>query len=55
MIFTDREHGEPIARMQVYSARGEVLRPRDIRIVAGPGASSEARQRIKELNDDDTN
>ena len=55
VIFTDREHGEPIARMLVYSARGEALRPRDIRIVAGPGASSEARQRIKELNDDDTN
>ena len=26
VIFLDREHGEPISRIQVYSAKGEVLR-----------------------------
>ena len=50
LIFRDRERGEPISRMLVHSARGEVLRPRDIRITAGPGASPEARERIEELN-----
>jgi len=50
VIFLDREQGQPIARVQVYSARGEVLRPRDIRISAGPGANREARKRIDELD-----
>ena len=50
VIFLDREQGQPIARVQVYSAKGEVLRPRDIKISAGPGANSEARKRIDELD-----
>jgi DNA-binding HxlR family transcriptional regulator len=50
MIFLDREDGQPISRVQVYSARGEVLRPRDIMIKAGPGATPEARERFEELN-----
>ena len=50
VIFKDREHQEPIAKMKVYSSRGVVLRPRDIMVVAGPGAGPEARQRIEELN-----
>ena len=50
VIFLDRERGQPISPVQVYSARGEVLRPRDIMINAGPGATPEARERIKELN-----
>ena len=50
VIFLDREQGQPIARVQVYSAKGEVLRPRDIRISAGPGANREARKRIDELD-----
>ncbi len=49
VIFLDRENGEPISRVQVYSSRGEVLRPRDIMIKAGPGATREARERIEEL------
>jgi len=53
VIFLDRENSEPIARVQVYSARGEVLRPRDIKVKAGPGATPEARQRIEELNKDE--
>ena len=50
VVFLDREGGEPISRIQVYSARGEVLRPRDIMVKAGPGATPEARERIEELN-----
>ena len=53
VVFMDRDNGEPIARMQVYSARGRSLRPRDIMIQAGPGATPEARERIEELNDDE--
>jgi DNA-binding HxlR family transcriptional regulator len=50
VIFRDRERGQPISPVQVYSARGEVLRPRDIMISAGPGATPEARERIEELD-----
>lgn len=49
VIFLDREHGQPISPVQVCSARGETLRPRDIMVKAGPGASAEARQRLEEL------
>ena len=49
-VFEDRQHSEPISRIQVHSARGESLRPRDIRIVPGPGADGESRVRIDELN-----
>jgi DNA-binding HxlR family transcriptional regulator len=50
LIFLDRDQCEPIARVQVFSANGEVLRPRDIMIKAGPGATPEAIERIEELN-----
>jgi DNA-binding HxlR family transcriptional regulator len=50
LIFLDRNQCEPIASVQVFSANGEVLRPRDIMIKAGPGATPEAIERIKELN-----
>jgi len=50
VIFLDRERSQPISPVQVYSARGEVLRPRDIMISAGPGATPEARERIEELD-----
>jgi DNA-binding HxlR family transcriptional regulator len=49
VVFRDREHGEPIAEVRVYSARGDKLRPRDIMISAGPGATEETRERIREL------
>ena len=49
VIFLDREHRQPISPVQVYSARGEVLRPRDIMVTAGPGATREARERIEAL------
>ena len=51
VVFRDREHREPILPVQVHSARGEALRPRDIMITAGPGATAEARERIEELED----
>src|SRR5210317_1639269 len=41
VIFVDREHQQPISPVQVYSARGEALRPRDIMVTAGPGAAPE--------------
>ncbi len=50
VIFMDRENREPIAKMNVYSSKGARLRPRDIVVVAGPGASIEAKKRIEELN-----
>ncbi|MDH3534190.1 MAG: helix-turn-helix transcriptional regulator [Gammaproteobacteria bacterium] len=50
VIFRDRERGEPISQVQVCSSRGEALRPRDIKVTAGPGATPEARERIEELN-----
>jgi len=53
VIFLDREQGQPIPQVQVYSARGEALRPRDVMITAGPGATREARERIEELNKDE--
>lgn len=53
VIFLDREQGQPIPPVQVYSARGEVLKPRDVMIKAGPGATREARERIEELNKDE--
>ncbi len=53
LVFLDREHGEPIAPVEVYSARGEALRPRDVVVRAGPGAAPEARRRIEELNEHD--
>ena len=50
VIFLDRDQCEPIASVQVFSASGELLRPRDIMITAGPGATPEALERIEELN-----
>ena len=51
VIFLDREHRQPISSVQVFSSRGEALRPRDIMIAAGPGATPEARERIEELEE----
>ena len=54
-IFLDREHGRPISRIRVYSADGNALRPRDIMVEAGPGASGEVRDRILQMNRDEQN
>jgi len=50
VIFLDRAQGEPISSVRVFSTVGEVLRPRDIMVVPGPGATREARKRLEELN-----
>jgi len=50
IIYMDREFREPVAEIKVYSSRGKPLRARDIVVVAGPGASPEAKSRIDELN-----
>ena len=53
LVYVDREHGEPIATVEVYSARGEVLRPRDVVVRPGPGMPREARRRIEELSENE--
>lgn len=53
MMFLDREQGEPIATVEVYSAQGDILQPRDIMIQAGPGSTPETRQRIEEITDNE--
>ena len=50
VTFLDKENREPIDQIKVFSARGLPLGPRDIVIVAGFGASQEAKKRIDELN-----
>ena len=49
VVLVDRETGQPVSPMRVYSNAGESLRPRDIMIVPGPGATDEARKRLREL------
>ena len=36
LTFVERESGKPIRRMSVTSEDGRILRPRDIRAIAGP-------------------
>jgi len=50
VIFLDKENHQPIEKIKVFSSKGTQLRPRDIVVVAGPGASAEAKKRIDELN-----
>jgi DNA-binding HxlR family transcriptional regulator len=49
VLFLDREHGQPISPVRVYSMQGEALRARDLKVMAGPGASPESKQRLEEL------
>ncbi|MCP4187263.1 MAG: helix-turn-helix transcriptional regulator [Gammaproteobacteria bacterium] len=50
VIFMDRENQEPIAKINVLSARGQRLRPREIMVRSGPGATFESKQRIESMN-----
>jgi hypothetical protein len=50
VIFLDREHREPIAKIKVLSAKGEPLRPRDVMACAGPGSTRESKERIEEMH-----
>lgn len=50
VIFMDRENQEPIARIEVLSARGRQLRPREIMVKAGPGSTPQSKKRIEEMH-----
>ncbi len=50
VIFMDRENREPIAKIEVFSARGQQLRPREIMVTPGPGSTPESKQRIEEMH-----
>jgi DNA-binding HxlR family transcriptional regulator len=49
VLFLERETGQPISSVKVFSTQGDVLRARDLKVVAGPGASPESRERLEEL------
>ena len=49
ILFLDREHGQPIQSVKIYSQQGDALRARDLKVIAGPGASPESKQRLDEL------
>jgi len=49
ILFLDREHGQAIAPVQVFSLQGEPLRARDLKVIPGPGASPESKKRLEEL------
>jgi len=49
VLFLERETGQPISPVKVFSMQSEVLRARDLKVVAGPGASPESRERLEEL------
>jgi len=50
VVFRDRENHEPIAKIEVFSARGQELRPREIIVTPGPGSTPESKQRIEEMH-----
>ena len=50
VIFLDRSKGDPIPGVKVFSTAGEDLRPRDIMVTAGPGATRELKERLEEIN-----
>lgn len=50
VIFMDREHCEPISKIEVLSARGEHLRPRDVMVSPGPGSTPGSKKRIEEMH-----
>lgn len=49
VIFLDRKNAEPISRIEVKSARGDNLRPRDVMVVPGPGSTPDSKKRIQEM------
>ena len=50
VIFLDRKNAEPISRIEVKSARGDYLRPRDVMVVPGPGSTPDSKKRIQEMH-----
>ena len=57
VIFIDRENREPISKIEVLSARGRPLKPREIMVTPGPGSTPESKKRIEEMHhpDEDSN
>ena len=53
VIFLDRENREPISKIEVLSARGRQLRPREIMVMPGPGSTLESKKRIEEMYQSD--
>ena len=49
-LFVERTSGEPIRDIEVCAQDGSALRPREVRIEAGPGASEQDRQRVREMD-----
>jgi DNA-binding HxlR family transcriptional regulator len=49
VILMDRENREPISKIEVLSARGLQLRPREIMVAPGPGSTYESKKRIEEM------
>ena len=49
VIFLDRKYEEPISRIEVKSARGDFLRPRDVMVAPGPGSTPDSKKRIQEM------
>ena len=49
VIFVDREDEEPISKIEVLSARGRQLKPREIMVIPGPGSTLESKKRIEEM------
>ena len=48
--FVERDSGVPIRQINVSTADGRALRPREVRIEAGPGASEQDQQRVREMD-----
>ncbi len=49
VIFIERESSEEIAEVSVQTKDGRKLEPRDMAMVAGPGATEETRERLRLL------
>ena len=49
-LFVERDSGEPIRPIEVLAPDGRSLRPREVRIAAGPGASEQDSQRVDEMD-----
>ena len=49
-LFVERDSGEPIQQIRVRAADGHSLRPREVKIETGPGASEQDRQRVRDMD-----
>jgi hypothetical protein len=51
LVLEERATGEPVRSPPALSSTGSPLRPEDIRVLAGPGASAALRARFEEAVD----